>query len=92
MLIRALEVTTVGRPKNVLSAVLTLEVLISQTQQVTVADKTNMKDRGQHVGSTEYWQQNLKLANTSLLKNITGNAASLYETGLMAIQEIRDRG
>ena len=45
MLIRALEVTTDKTTENVLSAVLTLrEVLISQTQQITVADKTNMKD------------------------------------------------
>ncbi|WP_312058781.1 phage baseplate protein [Pantoea septica] len=43
MLIRALEVTTDRTTENVLSAVLTLrEVLISQTQQISVADKANM--------------------------------------------------
>lgn len=45
MLIRALEVTTDRTTENVLSATITLrEVIISQTQKVTVADKTNMKD------------------------------------------------
>lgn len=44
MLIRGLEVTTERTTENVLSAVLTLrEVLISQTQPITVADKANMK-------------------------------------------------
>lgn len=45
MLIRAIEVTTDRTTENVLSAVLTLrEVIITQTQTITVADKTDMKE------------------------------------------------
>ncbi|MER1496688.1 hypothetical protein KC928_16475 [Enterobacter cloacae] len=45
MLIRAIEVTTDKTTENVLMAVLTLrEVIITQTQSITVADKADMKD------------------------------------------------
>lgn len=45
MLIRAIEVTTERATENVLSCVLTLrEALITQTQQISVADKTSMTD------------------------------------------------
>lgn len=44
MLIRALEVTTDRTSENVLRAVVTLrEVIITQTQSITVADKADMK-------------------------------------------------
>lgn len=45
MLIRAIEVTTERATENVLSCVLTLrEALITQTQQISVADKTSMTE------------------------------------------------
>lgn len=45
MLIRAIEVTTDKTTENVLRAVLTLrEVIITQTQNITVADKADMKE------------------------------------------------
>ncbi|QDW33784.1 hypothetical protein FFE93_012400 [Yersinia sp. KBS0713] len=45
MLIRAIEVTTDKTSENVLMCVLTLrEVILSQTESVTVADKENMRD------------------------------------------------
>lgn len=45
MLIRALEVTTERATENVLSCVLTLrEVIITQTQQISVADKADMSE------------------------------------------------
>jgi len=82
MLIRALEVTTDKTTENVLSAVLTLrEVLISQTQQITVADKTNMKDGASTSAVLNTGNKTTKPPNTSLLKSITGNAASLLGLG-----------
>ncbi|HDL6510483.1 TPA: hypothetical protein PXI76_002806 [Yersinia enterocolitica] len=45
MLIRGIEVTTDKTSENVLMCVLTLrEVILSQTESVTVADKENMQD------------------------------------------------
>ncbi|EON3347173.1 phage baseplate protein [Yersinia enterocolitica] len=45
MLIRAIEVTTDKTSENVLMCVLTLrEVIMSQTESITVADKENMQD------------------------------------------------
>ncbi|EKN3386029.1 phage baseplate protein [Yersinia enterocolitica] len=45
MLIRAIEVTTDKTSENVLMCVLTLrEVIMTQTESVTVADKENMQD------------------------------------------------
>lgn len=80
--IRALEVTTDKTTENVLSAVLTLrEVLISQTQQITVADKTNMKDGASTSAVLNTGNKTTKPPNTSLLKSITGNAASLLGLG-----------
>ena len=53
MLIRALEVTTDKATENVLSAVLTMrEVIITSTQTVQVADKTEMKN-GTETSKTE---------------------------------------
>lgn len=45
MLIRAIEVTTDRTSENVLSCVLTLrEVIMSDTQSITVTDKANMQE------------------------------------------------
>ena len=82
MLIRALEVTTDKTTENVLSAVLTLrEVLISQTQQITVADKTNMTDGASTSAVLNTGNKPTKPPNTPLLKSITGNGASLLGLG-----------
>ena len=45
MLVRAIEVTTDKTSENVLNCTLTLrEVIMSQTQSVSVADKSDMQD------------------------------------------------
>ncbi|EOC8330781.1 phage baseplate protein, partial [Salmonella enterica subsp. enterica serovar Meleagridis] len=70
MLIRTLEVTTDRTTENVLSAVLTLrEVLISQTQQVTVADKTDMKDGASTSPVLNTGTKTTKPPSTSLLQS-----------------------
>ncbi|EPC3981890.1 phage baseplate protein, partial [Citrobacter koseri] len=75
-------VTTDKTTENVLSAVLTLrEVLISQTQQITVADKSDMKDG---VGTSPVLNTGTKTTkppNNSLLKSISGSAASILGIG-----------
>lgn len=82
MLIRALEVTTDKTTENVLSAVLTLrEVIISRTQQITVADKTNMKEGASTSAVQNSGNKTTKPPDTSLLKSITGNVASLLGGG-----------
>ncbi|KFC07593.1 putative bacteriophage protein [Trabulsiella guamensis ATCC 49490] len=82
MLIRALEVTTDKTTENVLSAIITLrEVIISQTQQVTVADKKDMKDGVSTSSVQNTGTKTTKPPNTSLLKSITGGAASLLGLG-----------
>lgn len=82
MLIRALEVTTDKTTENVLSAVLTLrEVLISRTQQITVADKTNMKEGASTSAVQNSGNKTTKPPDTSLLKSITGNVVSLLGGG-----------
>lgn len=82
MLIRALEVTTDKTTENVLSAIITLrEVIISQTQQVTVADKNDMKDGVSTSSVQNTGTKTTKPPNTSLLKSIAGGAASLLGLG-----------
>lgn len=82
MLIRALEVTTDKATENVLSAIITLrEVIISQTQQVTVADKKDMKDGVSTSSVQNTGTKTTKPPNTSLLKSIAGGAASLLGLG-----------
>ncbi len=82
MLIRAIEVTTDRTSENVLMAVLTLrEVIISQTQQITVADKADMKEG----------------ANTSAVINSGTKAAtpkneSLLSSGWQGIKTILGGG
>lgn len=74
MLIRAIEVTTDRTSENVLSCVLTLrEVLLTQTQSVSVADKANMQDGVstapvQDIGT----KTPVPVSNTSLLQKFIG--------------------
>ncbi|MEG0867470.1 MAG: hypothetical protein RSD49_04380 [Hafnia sp.] len=82
MLIRALEVTTDKTTENVLSAVITLrEVLISQTQQISVADKTNMKDGASTSAVLNTGTKSTKPPNKSLLQNLSGGISSLLGLG-----------
>lgn len=74
MLIRAIEVTTDRTSENVLSCVLTLrEVLLTQTQSISVADKANMQDgvstaAVQDVGT----KTPVPASNSSLLQKVFG--------------------
>lgn len=79
MLIRALEVTTEKATENVLSAVLTLrEVLITQTQQITVANKSDMKDGTSTSAVTNSGTKTTKPPNNSLLKTVADKAVSYF--------------
>lgn len=74
MLIRAIEVTTDRTSENVLSCVLTLrEVLLTQTQSISVADKANMQEG---VSTAAVQDTGTKTAvpvtNTSLLQKFIG--------------------
>ncbi|MGG5981850.1 hypothetical protein ACQSDF_18090, partial [Salmonella enterica] len=50
-------------------------------KQITVADKTNMKDGASTSTVLNTGNKTTKPPNTSLLKSITGNAASLLGLG-----------
>lgn len=79
MLIRALEVNTEKATENVLSAVLTLrEVLITQTQQVTVANKSDMKDGASTSAVANAGTKTTKPPNDSLLKMGVDGFSSLF--------------
>ncbi|BBT72368.1 phage baseplate protein [Klebsiella sp. WP8-S18-ESBL-06] len=79
MLIRALEVTTDKTTENVLSAVLTLrEVLITQTQQITVANKSDMKDGASTSAVANAGTKTTKPPNDSLLKMGVDGFSSLF--------------
>lgn len=79
MLIRALEVTTDKTTENVLSAVLTLrEVLITQTQQITVANKSDMKDGASTSAVSNAGTKTTKPPNDSLLKMGVDGFSSLF--------------
>lgn len=79
MLIRALEVTTDKTTENVLSAVLTLrEVLITQTQQITVANKSDMKDGASTSAVANAGTKTTKPPNNSLLKTAADKAVSYF--------------
>lgn len=79
MLIRALEVTTEKATENVLSAVLTLrEVLITQTQQITVANKSDMKDGASTSAVSNAGTKTTKPPNNSLLKMGVDGFSSLF--------------
>ncbi|WP_347004161.1 phage baseplate protein [Enterobacter roggenkampii] len=79
MLIRALEVNTEKATENVLSAVLTLrEVLITQTQQITVANKSDMKDGASTSAVANSGTKTTKPPNNSLLKTVADKAVSYF--------------
>jgi hypothetical protein len=70
MLIRAIEVTTDRTSENVLMAVLTLrEVIITQTQQITVADKADMKEGANTSAVINSGTKAAKHQNESLLSS-----------------------
>ena len=70
MLIRAIEVTTDRTSENVLMAVLTLrEVIITQTQTITVADKADMKDGASTSAVINTGSKSPKPQNESLLSS-----------------------
>lgn len=70
MLIRAIEVTTDRTSENVLMAVLTLrEVIITQTQQITVADKADMKEGANTSAIINSGTKAAKPQNESLLSS-----------------------
>ncbi|HCM5145832.1 TPA: phage baseplate protein [Klebsiella aerogenes] len=70
MLIRAIEVTTDRTSENVLMAVLTLrEVIITQTQQISVADKTDMKEGANTSAVINSGTKAAKPQNESLLSS-----------------------
>lgn len=75
MLIRAIEVSTDKTTENVLSAVLTLrELVITQTQAISVADKVDMKDG---VGTSGTQNAGVKAPvpqNESMLSQLAGMA------------------
>lgn len=79
MLIRALEITTDKTTENVLSAVLTLrEVLITQTQQVTVANKSDMKTGVSTSAVVNAGTKTTKPPNNSFLKMTTDAISRLF--------------
>ena len=79
MLIRALEVTTEKTTENVLSAVLTLRgVLITQTQQITVANKSDMKDGASTSAVANAGTKTTKPPSDSLLKMGVDGFSSLF--------------
>ncbi|CNK56256.1 MULTISPECIES: phage baseplate protein [Yersinia] len=70
MLIRGIEVTTDKTSENVLMCVLTLrEVILSQTESVTVADKENMQDGVSTSAMQNTGTKAPTPANKSLLKS-----------------------
>lgn len=79
MLIHALEVTTEKATENVLSAVLTLRgVLITQTQQIAVANKSDMKDGASTSAVANSGTKTTKPPNNSLLKTVADKAVSYF--------------
>lgn len=79
MLMRALEVNTDRTSENVLSAVITLrEVLITQTQQITVANKSEMKDGASTSAVSNSGTKAAKPPNNSLLKTLADKATSYF--------------
>ncbi|WP_116300020.1 phage baseplate protein [Klebsiella aerogenes] len=70
MLIRAIEVTTDRTSENVLMAVLTLRgVIITQTQQIAVADKADMKEGANTSAVINSGTKAAKPQNESLLSS-----------------------
>lgn len=79
MLIRAIDVTTDRTSENVLMCVLTLrEVIISQTQSITVADKANMQEGVSTASLQNTGTKSVKTANNSLLLTLFSGAKGAF--------------
>lgn len=79
MLIRAIDVTTDRTSENVLMCVLTLrEVIISQTQSISVADKADMQDGVSTSSVQNTGTKSVKTANTSLLLTLFDGAKGAF--------------
>ena len=79
MLIRAIDVTTDRTSENVLMCVLTLrEVIISQTESISVADKADMQDGVSTSSVQNTGTKSVKTANTSLLLTLFDGAKGAF--------------
>lgn len=79
MLIRAIDVTTDRSSENVLMCVLTLrEVIISQTQSITVADKADMQEGVSTASLQNTGTKSVKTANSSLLLTLFSGAKGAF--------------
>lgn len=79
MLIKAIEVTTDKTSENVLMCVLTLkEVIISQTQQTTVAEKSQMTDGVSTSAVQNSGTKTPKPGNSSLLNQAINGGLSIF--------------
>lgn len=79
MLIRAIDVTTDRTSENVLTCVLTLrEVIISQTESITVADKADMQEGVSTASLQNTGTKSVKTANTSLLLTLFSGAKGAF--------------
>ena len=79
MLIRAIDVTTDRSSENVLMCVLTLrEVIISQTQSITVADKADMQEGVSTAALQNTGTKSVKTASSSLLLTLFSGAKGAF--------------
>ena len=79
MLIRAIDVTTDRASENVLMCVLTLrEVIISQTESITVADKADMQEGVSTASLQNTGTKSVKTANSSLLLTLFSGAKGAF--------------
>ena len=79
MLIRAIDVTTDRTSENVLMCVLTLrEVIISQTQSITVADKADMQEGVSTAALQNTGTKSVKTASSSLLLTLFSGAKGAF--------------
>lgn len=79
MLIRAIDVTTDRTSENVLMCMLTLrEVIISQTESISVADKADMQDGVSTSSVQNTGTKSVKTANTSLLLTLFDGAKGAF--------------
>lgn len=79
MLIRAIDVTTDRTSENVLICVLTLrEVIISQTESITVADKADMQEGVSTASLQNTGTKSVKTANSSLLLTLFSGAKGAF--------------
>ncbi|HDN6555323.1 TPA: phage baseplate protein [Salmonella enterica subsp. enterica] len=79
MLVRAIEVTTDKTSENVLNCTLTLrEVIITQTKNVTVADKSDMQDGVSTSAVQNSGTKSTTPPNESLLSQLGGSVTSAF--------------